>query len=68
MIWNNNSLKFRPIFCPKLGEDQRKKKKEKKKKVFTEIQSHFWLKIRWRPKKKKKKKRKKKVFTEIKSH
>ena len=33
-----SSLKFRPIFCPKLGEDQ-------KKKVFTEIKSHFFPKL-----------------------
>ena len=32
-----SSLKFDPIFCPKLGEEQ-------KKKVFTQIWSHFLLK------------------------
>ena len=34
-----SSLKFSPILCPKLGEDQ-------KKKVFTEIQSHVLPKTR----------------------
>ena len=38
------SLKFDPIFCPNLGEDQKEKKK-----VFTEIWSDCLPKIRWRP-------------------
>ena len=34
-----SSLKFGPIFCPKLGEEQKKQKTM----VFTQIWSHIFL-------------------------